>query len=144
MNNDGDWVTNGLLRGFGSGVEGLASSYNTAAQILVIGSSAEAMSAAVNRVLDLKGGIVAFERGKISYELPLPLGGIMSVAPLKQLAEKEKELKAYLAARGYPYHDPLYSLVFLPNDFLPEVRINYLGIVDIKTNKTLWPRRDLV
>jgi adenine deaminase len=67
----------------------------------------------------------------------------MSERSLREIAEKEKEFKTLLAAKGYPFHDPLYTLVFLPNDFLPEVRINYRGIVDIKTNKTLWPRRDL-
>lgn len=39
---------------------------------------------------------------------------------------------------------PLYTFTFLPNDFLPDVRINYDGIIDIKGKKTLWGRRDLV
>jgi adenine deaminase len=68
----------------------------------------------------------------------------MSDAPMGNLAQKDKELRAFLSERGYPYHDPLYTLVFLPNDFLPAVRINYQGVVDIKTKKILWPRRDLV
>jgi len=143
INKDGKWVTAGMIRGFADGVEGLASSYNTAAEILVIGTDPAAMSAAANRVLELRGGIVAFEGGKIFYELKLPLGGIMSSAPMAKLAEKEKELKEYLTRRGHPYHDPLYTLTFLPNDFLPDIRINYNGIVDIKKKKTLWPRRDL-
>jgi len=102
------------------------------------------MSAAVNRVLELRGGIVAFEGGKIAYELRLPLGGMLSDASMSTLAEKERELKEYLKGKGHPYHDPLYTFTFLPNDFLPDVRINYDGIVDIKGKKTLWNRRDLV
>ena len=43
--------------------------------------------------------------------------------------------------RGYPYHDPLYTFIFLPNDFLPEVRINFRGVVDIKRDEVLWPVR---
>jgi adenine deaminase len=144
VNREGTWVIVGLLEGFGNGIEGVASSYNTAAQILVIGNNTEAMSAAVNRVLEMKGGIVVYDKGRPCYELPLPVGGIMSEASLQEIAEKEKEFKVLLSARGYPYHDPLYTLCFLPNDFLPEVRINYLGIVDIKKNEVLWARRDLV
>ena len=102
------------------------------------------MSAAANRVLETKGGIVVFDKGRLCYELPLPIGGIMSERSLMEVAEKEKELKTLLTAKGYPFHDPLYTFVFLPNDFLPEVRINYMGIVDIKKNEVLWPRRDLV
>ncbi|HOP47414.1 MAG TPA: adenine deaminase C-terminal domain-containing protein [Desulfobacteraceae bacterium] len=143
INRDGRWVTNGVLKGFGASVEALASSFNTAAQILVIGQKPDAMRAAVNRVLEIKGGIVAFENGRIVYELPLPLGGIMSEQPMRNIAAKDIEFQRFLAVRGYPFHDPLYTLIFLPNDFLPDVRLNYKGIIDIKRNKTLWPRRDL-
>jgi len=144
ISRDGSWITTGLLKGFGNGVEALVSTYNTAAQILVIGSNTEAMTAAVNRVLEIKGGIVMYDKGKPCYELPLPIGGVMSEKSLPALAEKEKEFQSILFSKGYPHHDPMYSLVFLPNDFLPEIRINYRGIIDVKTNKVLWPRRDLV
>ena len=143
LSRDGRWVTNGILQGFGDGVEGLASSFNTAVEILAIGRDPEAMSAAVNRVLEMKGGIVAYENGKIHYEFPLPLGGIMSDAPMQKLAEKDKELQEFLSSRGYPFQDPLFTLLFLPNDFLPDVRLNYNGVVDIRNNITLWPRRAL-
>ncbi len=143
VDRDGGWVTNGILQGFGDAIEGLASSFNTAVEILAIGRDPEAMSAAVNRVLEMKGGIVAYEHGKIHYEFPLPLGGIMSDAPMQKLAEKDKELQEFLSRRGYPFQDPLFTLLFLPNDFLPDVRINYNGVVDIRNNTILWPRRAL-
>lgn len=143
LSRDGGWVTNGILQGFGDAIEGLASSFNTAVEILVIGRDPEAMSAAVNRVLEMKGGIVAYEKGKIHYDFPLPLGGIMSDAPMQKLAEKDKELQEFLSTRGYPFQDPLFTLLFLPNDFLPDVRINYNGVVDIRNNTILWPRRVL-
>jgi adenine deaminase len=143
-NREGTWITVGLLQGFGNGIEGLASSYNTAAEILVIGNNSEAMRDAVNKVLEMKGGIVVYDGGRLCYELALPFAGIMSDASLQEIALKERDLKSLLTSKGYPYHDPLYTLVFLPNDFLPEVRINYRGIVDIKQNQVLWPRRDLL
>lgn len=143
FNRQGRWVTNGLLQGFGGDVEGLATTANTAMEILVIGREPEAMSAAVNRMLDIKGGTVLIEKGRIVYEFPLPIGGVMSDLPMSKLAERERELKDVLLSRGYPFNDPTYTLTFLPNDFLPEVRINYKGVFDIKTDETLWPRRDL-
>ncbi|OPY02085.1 MAG: putative adenine deaminase YerA [Syntrophorhabdus sp. PtaB.Bin047] len=141
---DGDWITTGLLEGFGDGIEALASSYNTAAQILVVGRNARAMSAAVNRILDMKGGIVIFDGDGPCFELALPIGGVMSEKALPELAGKERELQSILFSKGYPYHDPMYTLVFLPNDFLPEVRVNYRGILDVKNNRVLWPRTDLI
>jgi adenine deaminase len=143
INRHGNWVTNGILFGAGAGIEGLASSFNTAMQILAIGRNPEALSIAVNRVLALRGGIVGIDEGKTSYELALPLGGMMSESPIPLLAEKDTEFQSYMSARGFPFHDPLYTLIFLPNDFLPNVRINYNGVVDIRNEEVLWHRRDL-
>jgi adenine deaminase len=143
IDKNGRWVTNGVIQGFGDGVEGLASSFNTATEILAIGRNPDAIGACVNRILETSGGIVAVENGKVVYELHLPLGGMMSDAPLQAIAEKDSALTEFLSRRGYPFHDPLYTLIFLPNDFLPDVRINYQGVVDVRNNKILWPRRDL-
>jgi adenine deaminase len=143
LSRDGGWVSNGILQGFGGAIEGLASSFNTAVEILVIGSKPEAMSAAVNRVLETGGGIVAVDKEEIAYELPLPIGGMMSDKPMHKLAHKNRELREFLSRRGYPFKDPLFTLMFLPNDFLPDVRINYKGVVDIRDGSVLWPRRAL-
>ena len=140
LNREGRWISNGLIKGFGR-VGGLCSSFNTASQILIIGRDIDDMINATIRMLELGGGIVIADRGKIIYELPLPLGGVMSDRSMGYLASKDRELCETLSNFGYSFYDPLYTLVFLPNDFLPEVRINYKGIVDIKRDKILWPKR---
>jgi adenine deaminase len=143
ISRQGNWVSNGILLGAGAGIEGLASSFNTAMQMLAIGRNPEALRDAVNRVLALRGGIACIDRGKIAYELTLPLGGMMSPSPMPFLAAKDKEFQSYMSVRGYPFHDPLYTLIFLPNDFLPNARINFDGVVDIRNDEILWPRREL-
>lgn len=143
LSRKGQWVANGILQGFGHGIEGLASSFNTATEILAIGRKTGAMCAAVSKLGEMGGGVVAVENGETAFELPLPLGGFMSQEPIRELAKKEEELKSFLKERGYPFHDPLFTLIFLPNDFLPEVRVNYRGVLEVKTNQSLWPRRDL-
>jgi adenine deaminase len=143
LNKEGKWVANGILKGYADRVEGIASTFNTATEILALGRNPRAMCAAVERVLEMGGGIAAVEEGRVAYEFPLPLGGMMSERPMHELAGKERELKTFLVDRGYPFHDPLYTFIFLPNDFLPEVRINRRGVLDIKKNETLWPARRL-
>ncbi len=143
VNKQGTWVTNGVIQGFAEGVEGLAATFNTAAEILVVGQKPDAMCAALNKTIEIEGGIVAVEKGSVAFAFSLPLGGIMSDASLSEAGEKERELTTFLAQRGYPFHDPLYTLVFLPNDFLPDVRITYQGVMDIRKGEVLWPRRDL-
>ncbi len=143
LNRRGRWVANGILKGFADKVDGIASTFNTAAEIVVMGRQPEAMAMAVNRVLEMGGGIVAVEKGKTAYEFPLPLGGMMSERPFKELADKDNDLQEFLSKRGFKFHDPLYTFIFIPNDFLPDVRINRKGVVNIKNGRILWPARRL-
>jgi len=143
LDRSGKWVSHGLISGLGQGFDGLAATFNTAAQIVAIGRRPEAMAAAASRLYQIEGGIVAVEDRNTAFEWTLPLGGLMSTAPMAELAHKDRELQAFFRRHGYPFDDPLYTLVFLPNDFLPQIRVNYLGVLDIRKNEVLWPRMDL-
>ncbi|MBI4607984.1 MAG: adenine deaminase [Candidatus Rokubacteria bacterium] len=143
IDREGRWICPGVVAGFCPELDGLATTVSTDFQILVLGRDARAMAAAVNRLLALGGGIVVVEGGRVSYELALPLGGIMSRQPLAVLAERERELFALLKAHGYAHHDPLFTLLFLVADFLPEVRLTARGVWDVKGRKVLAPSRRL-
>ena len=41
------------------------------------------------------------------------------------------------------HEDPHYTLLFLTLDSLPDVRLTYRGIWDVRRGRTLWPRQDL-
>jgi adenine deaminase len=102
------------------------------------------MARAVNRLLDLRGGIVLVDGERVAFELPLPLGGVMTRRPLLEAAAQEDGLRAALVARGYPHHEPLFTLFFLAADFLPFVRLSPRGVWDVKQGRVLLPRRDLL
>jgi adenine deaminase len=78
----GAWIANGILEGYADRIEGIASTFNTAMQILVIGQNPSAMASAVNRVVRMGGGIAAIEKGEVAFESPLSIGGMMSEKPL--------------------------------------------------------------
>jgi adenine deaminase len=50
-------------------------------------------------------------------------------------------LRAALVARGYPHHEPLFSLFFRAADFLPAVRLTPRGVWDVKRGRVLLPSR---
>jgi adenine deaminase len=54
----GRWVAPGVVSGFGDRVDGLASTITTDFNILVLGRRPESMAYAVNRLLDVRGGVV--------------------------------------------------------------------------------------
>lgn len=143
LDRQGRRICQAVVAGFARDLDGLATTVSTDFQILVLGRDPSAMAQAVNRLLAVKGGIVVVAGGRVVYELALPLGGIMAAAPLPALAARERELRGVLTARGYPHHDPLFTLLFLTADFLPEVRLTARGVWDVKHRRVLSPSRPL-
>ena len=137
----GRWVAPGVVAGFGGDVDGLASTITTDFNILVLGRRPEAMARAVNRLLDVRGGVVLVDGERVALEVPLPLGGVMTDMTVLEAAAREDALRAALVARGYPHHEPLFTLFFLAADFLPFVRLSPRGVWDVKQGRVLLPRR---
>ncbi|WPD18114.1 adenine deaminase C-terminal domain-containing protein [Thermaerobacter composti] len=133
----GGRVTRALVAGFGSGIEGLASTYTMAGGMLVLGRRPEAMVRAAAGAAG--GGIVLVEGTRVLFHLPLPLGGFLSDLDMPQLARRCRELEALLRERGYPYHDAIYSLLFLSADHLPGPRLTPAGLWDVKGHRLLAP-----
>jgi adenine deaminase len=130
-----------LLDRAGRWLDGFATTTSTDFNILALGRRPEAMARAVNRLLDLHGGIVLVDGERIVYELALPLGGIMTRGTVEEAARSEDELRRQLGERGYAHHEPLYSLFFLAADFLPTVRLSPRGVWDVKRSRVLLPSR---
>jgi adenine deaminase len=137
----GRWVAPALIAGFADRLHGLAATTTTDFNILVVGRNPRAMARAVNRLKEIHGGVVIIEGDAVVYELPLPLGGIMTRGSMLDAARWEQELRARLMERGYAHHDPLFTMLFLAADFLPAVRLSPRGVWDVKRARVLLPRR---
>jgi len=137
----GRWVAPGVVAGFADRLDGFASTTSTDFNVLALGRRPEAMARAVNRLLDLHGGVVLVDGERIVYELALPIGGIMTRERVEEAARSEDELRRLLVERGYPHHEPLYSLFFMAADFLPTVRLSPRGVWDVKRSRVLLPSR---
>ena len=137
----GRWVAPGVVARFAERLDGFASTISTDFNILALGRRPEAMARAVNRLLDLHGGIVLVDGERVVWELPLPIGGIMTAGSLEDVAAREDELRRLLVERGYPHHEPLYTLFFLAADFLPVARLSPRGVWDVKRSQILLPAR---
>ncbi|MEP7311952.1 MAG: adenine deaminase C-terminal domain-containing protein [Pseudomonadota bacterium] len=76
--------------------------------ITVLGTTDEAMALAVNRVAELKGGIVLVSRGKVIAEMKLEIGGLMTSRPIAEAAASMEDIYAkadgmeWIGAPGYP------------------------------------------
>lgn len=76
--------------------------------ITVIGNTDEAMAVAVNRVVEIKGGIVLVDQGKVVAEMRLEIGGLMTCRPIVEAAASMEDLYAksdameWIGSPGYP------------------------------------------
>ncbi|ASS87669.1 adenosine deaminase [Geobacillus lituanicus] len=139
LDRNGRWHVNTMLKGFSSALGGLASSYSNTGDLVLIGKHKEDMLLAFRRMKEIGGGLVLAENGEIVFELPLPLGGMMSALEMESLIDKEKEFVRLLRERGYRFEDPVYSLLFLQSTHLPYVRITQRGIYDVMHKTVLFP-----
>lgn len=76
--------------------------------ITVIGSSDEAMAVAVNRISEINGGLVLVKDGKVTAEMRLEIGGLMTSRPvadaaasMENLYNKGDELE-WIGSPGFP------------------------------------------
>lgn len=130
-------IARGIVAGLFPGLRGLASSYNTAGQLLVLGRDPRAMAAAAREVAALGGGIAFAEGERIVWSAELDVVGFATSAPFETAVRIEEELRARAAAAGYPFHDPLYTLLFLVCDFLPDLRLTLDGLIEVKSGAVL-------
>ena len=139
IDQSGNWLINTVIKGFGKGVSGLASSYSTTGDIIIIGKNKKDMRIAFQQLKKIKGGIVLVEDNKIISEVHLPLFGIMSKIPLEKLMLETNHLQQCLQDRGYQFDDPFSSLLLFSSTHLPYVRVTQRGIFDVKKKTVLFP-----
>ncbi|WP_077324465.1 adenine deaminase C-terminal domain-containing protein [Virgibacillus siamensis] len=135
----GKWRVNTAIRGFTNKLGAMVSSYSTTGDFVCIGKSKPDMLLAWQRVKELGGGIVLAHQGEIIFELPLRLGGNMFDGEMTALIDKEIELKGLLKDYGYPFADPIYTILFLSATHLPYIRVTQQGILDVKKREVLFP-----
>ena len=104
----------GFLSGFGARIGGIASSIaHETHNLMVIGGDDRDMAVALDRVVQIKGGIVLVHGDTIVHEFPLPIGGIMSPLPINELARGVEKLKSVFGNFGCPLEDPIWTMGFL-------------------------------
>ena len=140
----GNWITRAILERFAVHLDGMASTYNTTTELLVVGRNPEAMAKASARVHEIGAGIVIVDGEDIILEIPLELTGMMTTNPSFAFAVRQhEELLKTLQERGFPFHDILYTLLFLTCDFLPGLRVTPFGVYDVKADTMTVPATSL-
>lgn len=122
----------GLVRGFKLTRGALAYSMShDHHNIVVVGTSDEDMSVAVNEVARLCGGLCVVCEGKVTGSMELPIGGLMSEWPAEKVMDRMDELNAAARELGCQMAAPFMSLSFVSLPTVPELGLTDKGLVDV-------------
>lgn len=129
----------GYIQGYGlhSGAVATSVSHDSH-NIIVVGTSETDMAAAVNRIVELNGGIVVWNEGGSQGEVPLAIAGIMSDEPLAAVNEKLEYAKEKAYALGVNKGiDPFMTLSFMALPVIPTLRVTTRGVFDVLSQQYL-------
>ena len=122
----------GFVKGFGLRRGAFASTFShDAHNIVVVGTSDEEMTVAVERLVELGGGLVVVDGGEVTAELPLPVAGLLSDRPLGDVIEASEATVAAVHELGSKVESPFQSLAFLALSVIPSLKITDRGLVDV-------------
>jgi len=129
----------GFLKNFGAQIGAFASTWSFHENdIIVIGSNERDMAIAVNNLVKTQGGMIVVKNDRILASMPLQIAGIISTSSFEKVSQNLTELTSTIVDSGCKFKKPHLIPLFLPFLALPEIRILFSGIVDVK-NRTLIP-----
>lgn len=125
----------GFIHGVGLKAGAFASSIShDSHNIIAIGCTDKEITAAINHVIDHKGGL-SVVHGEISLILPLPVGGIMSDEAAEQVSTRYLELNRMLRGMGTSLESPFMTLSFMSLMVIPSLKIGEGGLFDVEKLK---------
>lgn len=128
----------GLVKGIGLRNGALASSIaHDSHNIVAVGTNDNDLYSAIKEVERMGGGLAVAAGGGVVDALPLPIAGLLTDKPLKDVVDKFEGLKKAAADLGAALDDPFATLSFLALPVIPELRLTDKGLVDVAQFKVL-------
>ncbi len=123
----------GLVKGFGLKQGALASSVaHDSHNIIVVGTNSRDMYTAVKHLESLQGGLAVVNDEQILADLPLPIGGLLSILPAAEVIKKKKAVRDAAHELDVTTTFPFMQLSFLALPVIPEIRIIAQGLFDVE------------
>jgi adenine deaminase len=98
--------------------------------LLVVGMDEGDMLAAVARLRETGGGMVAVDRGAVIGEVRLPIAGLMSDRSVPDVADEVRSLARAYEELGCALEYPFMMVSFLSLGVIPALRLTNRGLVD--------------
>ncbi len=124
-------VALGFIRNFGLQRGAIASSVaHDSHNIVFVGVDDAAIAAAVNGIIQHRGGISASDGDTVAV-MPLPVAGLMSLADGHEAARQYEELDAFAKSLGSKLSAPFMTLSFMALPVIPLLKMTDRGLFDV-------------
>ncbi|MEM6384933.1 MAG: adenine deaminase [Pseudomonadota bacterium] len=126
-------IVNGFVSGFGyTGKMAMASTVaHDSHHMIVVGTDRANMAAAANRLSEVSGGVTVFQDGQELALVELPIAGLMSDSPARDVAAKADAMVAAMTQCGCTLNNAYMQHSLLALVVIPSLRISDLGLVDV-------------
>lgn len=107
--------------------------------IMAAGTNLRDLAAAINRVIELEGGIAVVRDGRVLGDLALPVGGLITDQLTgEEVSAKMNELEELVRNRlGGSLHAPFMHLSFLALSTSPKWKLTDQGLIDVESFQVL-------
>ncbi|MFH5186887.1 adenine deaminase C-terminal domain-containing protein [Paenibacillus sp. TAB 01] len=105
--------------------------------LLVVGHNAVDMQLAANEVIRHQGGFCVVEDGQVLAFLHLPVGGILTEAPLTETAAAVDQLCKAMFSLGYKHYNPIMSISTHSLPVSPALKITDHGLINVNEGKVV-------
>jgi len=123
----------GLVRGFGLKRGAMASTIaHDAHNIIAVGANDADILAAIATVAESQGGLAVVSNLEVVANLGLPIGGLVSDAPLGEVSAGYAAVEAAARGLGSSLQSPFGQLAFLALSVIPEARVTDRGLIDLR------------
>ena len=126
-------VASCYVKGYGLRSGAIAASIaHDSHNIIACGASDGDIVLAVNRLREMRGGLVIVDGGQVVGELPLPVAGLFTDSPLEEVNDRLEHCKREAYRRGVAEGiDPFMTLSFTSLPVIPSLRLTTLGVFDV-------------
>ena len=122
----------GFIKGFGFKRGAIASSIaHDSHNIIAVGVSDKSIVEAVNKLVEIRGGIVVVDDNEIDY-LKLEIAGLMTEKEPLFVSKKYSELNKKAINLGSELKAPFMTLSFMSLLVIPDLKIGDMGLFDIR------------
>ena len=123
----------GFIKGFGMRRGAIAGTVaHDHHNMAIVGVDDDSMRTAALALAELGGGLVAVDGESVLAQLPLPVAGLLSAAPIEQVRADYDRMIEAAHSLGCTIPDPFMVMSFMGLEVIPKLKLTDLGLVDVE------------